>query len=56
MIHMYYEIDVVDDNYLYQILFGYTCMLRIGCKPMILITFHLAKNFFKVIKVIVMGL
>jgi hypothetical protein len=31
MVHMYYELDVDDDNYLYQILFDYTCMLRIGC-------------------------
>jgi hypothetical protein len=38
MIHKYYEIHVDDKNYLYQILFDYTCMLRIGCKPMMLIT------------------
>jgi hypothetical protein len=30
-------------------LFDYTCMLRIGCKPMILITFNLAKTCLKVI-------
>jgi hypothetical protein len=38
MTHKYYEIDVDDKNYLYQILFDYTCMFRIGCKPMMLIT------------------
>jgi hypothetical protein len=38
MIYKYYEIDVDDKNYLYLKLFDYTCMLRIGCKPMILIT------------------
>jgi hypothetical protein len=38
MIHMYIEIDVEDRNYLYQILIGYTCMLRICCKPMMFIT------------------
>jgi hypothetical protein len=36
--HVYYEMGVDDDNYLYQILFGYTCMLSIGCKPMMLST------------------
>jgi hypothetical protein len=24
-----------DGNYLCQILFGYTCMVSIGCKPMV---------------------
>jgi hypothetical protein len=40
MIHMFYEndIDVDDDNYLYQMLFDNTCMLIIGCKPMMLST------------------
>jgi hypothetical protein len=38
MIHMYIEIDVNDDNYLYHKLIDYTCMLSIGCKPIILIT------------------
>jgi hypothetical protein len=38
MIHKYIDIDVNDDNYLYQILFGYTYMFSIGCKPMILST------------------
>jgi hypothetical protein len=38
MIHMYIEIDVDDDNYLYQMLFDNICMLSIGCQPMILIT------------------
>jgi hypothetical protein len=38
MIHMYLEIDVNDDNYLYQLLFDYTCMLSVGCKPMMLST------------------
>jgi hypothetical protein len=52
MIYIYYKIDVDNDNYLYQILFRYTCMLRIGCKHMILITFHVAKIYLKVIKVL----
>jgi hypothetical protein len=38
MIHMAYEKDIEDDNYLYQILFDNTCMLSIGCKPMMLST------------------
>jgi hypothetical protein len=33
MIHMSYEIDVDDDNYLYHKLIEYTCMLRICFKP-----------------------
>jgi hypothetical protein len=37
MIHKYIEIDVGDDNYLYQMLFHNTCMLSIGYKPMVLI-------------------
>jgi hypothetical protein len=36
-LYMSYEMDV-DDNYLYQILLDYTCMISIGCKPMIIIT------------------
>jgi hypothetical protein len=51
MIHMYYEIDVDDKSCLHQILIGYTCMLSIGCKPMILITLNMAKTGLKVIKV-----
>jgi hypothetical protein len=50
MIHMYYEMVVDDKNYLYQKLFNYTCMLTLGCKPMILITFNLAKTCLKVFK------
>jgi hypothetical protein len=36
-LYMSYGMDV-DDNYLYQILIGYTCMLSIGRKPMMLST------------------
>jgi hypothetical protein len=36
-LYMSYEMEV-DDNYLYQILFDYICMISIGCKPMIIIT------------------
>jgi hypothetical protein len=36
---MYYEMNVADDSYLYHKLIDYTYMLRIGCKPSILITF-----------------
>jgi hypothetical protein len=52
MIHMYIEIDVDDDKYLYHKLIDYTCMLSIGCKPMILITVSMAKTCLKVIKAI----
>jgi hypothetical protein len=38
MIHLYIEMDVDDDNYLYQMLFDNTHMLSIGCKAMIIIT------------------
>jgi hypothetical protein len=38
MIHMAYEMNVVDDNYLYHKLIDNTCMLSIGCKPMMLST------------------
>jgi hypothetical protein len=38
MIHMAYEMDVDLVNYLYQKLFGYTCMLSIRGKHMVLIT------------------
>jgi hypothetical protein len=40
MIHMYIEMNVDDEdyNYLYQTLFDNTCMLSIGCKPMMLST------------------
>jgi hypothetical protein len=27
MIHLYFEIDIDDDNYLYQLLFDNTCMM-----------------------------
>jgi hypothetical protein len=50
MIHMSYEIDVDDDNYLYQILIGYNCMLSISCKYMFLITLNMAKTCLKEIK------
>jgi hypothetical protein len=50
MIHMYVEIDVDYDNYLYHKFIDYTCMLSIGCKPMILITLNLDKTCLKVIK------
>jgi hypothetical protein len=39
MVHLYIEMDVDDDNYLYQKLIDYTCMISMGCKPMILIIF-----------------
>jgi hypothetical protein len=32
MMHMSYENDVHDDNYLYQMLIDYNCMLSISCK------------------------
>jgi hypothetical protein len=38
MIHMNYEIGVDDNNYLYDKLIDYTCIFRIGYKPMMLIT------------------
>jgi hypothetical protein len=38
MIHMAYNMDIDDDNYLYQMLFDNTCMLCVGCKPMMLST------------------
>jgi hypothetical protein len=46
MIHMYIEIDVDvgDYNYLYQMLFDNTCMLSIGCTPMIYNHFNMAKT------------
>jgi hypothetical protein len=44
-LHMYYEIDVNGNKYLYLMLIDYHCMFRIGCKPVILITFNLAKTF-----------
>jgi hypothetical protein len=44
MIHIYYEMNVDYVNYLYQKLFGYTCMLRIRGKHMILITLNMAKT------------
>jgi hypothetical protein len=44
MIHMYIEIDVDDDKYLYHKLFDYTCILSISYKHMILITLNMAKT------------
>jgi hypothetical protein len=42
MLYLYLEMDigylVVDKMFNISKLFDYTCMLRIGCKPMILIT------------------
>jgi hypothetical protein len=38
MIHMAYEMDIDAYNHLYQMLFDNTCMLSIGCKPMMLST------------------
>jgi hypothetical protein len=35
-LYMYYEMDVDDDNYLYHKFIDNTCMLSIGCKPMML--------------------
>jgi hypothetical protein len=37
-LYMSYEMDVDDDNYLCQMLFDNTCMLILGCKPMMLST------------------
>jgi hypothetical protein len=37
-LYLYHVIDDEENRYLYQILFDYTCMLRIGCKPVMLIT------------------
>jgi hypothetical protein len=51
MIHMYIEINVEADKYLYHKLIDWTCMLSIGCKPMILIILILAKTCLKVFKV-----
>jgi hypothetical protein len=36
-LYMSYEIDVDDDNYSYHKLMNYTCMISIGCKPVIMI-------------------
>jgi hypothetical protein len=46
MIHMYIEIDIDDEyyNYLYQMLFDNTCMLSIGCTPMIYNYFNMART------------
>jgi hypothetical protein len=33
MIHMAHEMDIDDDNHLYQMLFDNASMLSIGCKP-----------------------
>jgi hypothetical protein len=38
MIHMAYELDDDYDNYLYHKLIDTTCMLSIGCKPMMIST------------------
>jgi hypothetical protein len=40
---MSYEIDVDDDNHLYHKVIDYTCMISIGCKPMIMITLNFLK-------------
>jgi hypothetical protein len=42
-LYMSCEINVDDDNYLYHKLIDYTCMISIGCKPMIMITLKLLK-------------
>jgi hypothetical protein len=42
-LYMSYEIDVDDDNYLYHNLIDYTCMISIGCKPMIMIILNWIK-------------
>jgi hypothetical protein len=47
---MYIEIDDDADKYLYHKLIDSTCMLSIGCKPMILIIVILAKTCLKVFK------
>jgi hypothetical protein len=33
MIHMAHDMDIDDDNHLYQMLFDNACMLSIGRKP-----------------------
>jgi hypothetical protein len=33
MIHIAHEMDIDDDNHLYQMLFDNASMLSIGCKP-----------------------
>jgi hypothetical protein len=38
MIHLAYEMYVDHDNYLYHKLIDNTCMISIGCKPMMLST------------------
>jgi hypothetical protein len=43
MIHMYIEIDIDADKYLYQMLFDNTSMLSLSCKLMILITLNMPK-------------
>jgi hypothetical protein len=43
MIYMTYEIDIVDNNYLYQMLLDNTCMLSMCYKSMMLITLMLLK-------------
>jgi hypothetical protein len=42
-LYMSYGIGVDDDNYLYHKLVDYTCMISIGCKPMIMITLNWVK-------------
>jgi hypothetical protein len=57
MIHMYYETDVdEDDNYSYQMLFDNTCILSIGCKPMMLSTLIWLKLDIMWLKLVVVGL
>jgi hypothetical protein len=51
---MYHEMDVgylLVNEILISMLIDYICMLRICCKPIILITFNLFKTCLKVIKV-----
>jgi hypothetical protein len=44
MIHMAYEMNIDDDNPLYQMLLDNTCMLSIRGKYMILISLNMAKS------------
>jgi hypothetical protein len=44
MIHMSYELNIDDDNYLYHKLIDFTFMLSLSCKHMIPITLNMAKT------------
>jgi hypothetical protein len=44
-------ITLLVNEFLYQMLIDYNYMLRIGCKPMILITLNMVKTCLKVTKV-----